>query len=181
MINLFEGSITLRGKAENLIRFLTEKLDGSYNDNNITLTTDDEICKKSGVENGVVVNYLIKDQRATAYLISDIDDDKPTMLFNMSPCDILDYDKSTNVITFHSMGVLKNNCEEYIKLAKEYEVDIKLYEISRSALYIKEFEILDNGNTVNDLSRQFDKKEDFLWACPVPWFGEITATTKSLP
>ena len=171
MANICEGSIKLRGKAENLIRFLTERLKGNYSGNTLRIETEKEICEEYGVENGVMVIYEIKDMDDLTYSITNSKGEEIASAYSMGPYNILEYDKPTNVIVMHLECRWNIDYKEFVKLAKKYKIDIRLYGIDRLSLFVEEYEILENGNTVKDLSRVFEEEDDFWWACPTPWYG----------
>ena len=177
MPNWCEGPIKIRGKYENVKKFLTEGVN-IYKD---TWNGEERISEavprekwlaiEEGVKNNVTnifrhynepdlyTNDWVYIEETKRAFITDFDID-------------LDKDDDPVVAVANFAQAWGIRPEEFAKLAEKYEVDFRLYGIDGSMGFFEEYEILDNGKTINDLGpKNWLSYSEFKWLCPFPFMG----------
>lgn len=166
MPNWCEGSLKLRGKTTDILKFVKEGLnvykDEAPIDKNewleINEVNDDvEIYFKTSdpiyVEGTkrAFLNHSYSFQNTTDYWF-DAETDYSICLFIVSQAWCFKPD-------------------DWINIAKTYNLDIKLYGVEEGIGFVSDYTILDHGETVVDNSLNYKDYEDFLWNCPFPFIG----------
>ena len=170
MPNWCEGTIKIRGKTENIVKWLKEglnKYEFDYETNELK-PIDKDIWQYIHEEDGIISIELDLDSRG-----QDVAIEETTRAFITS-------DQVWNLGTNESLNpIIYLNFRqawgirpiEFVKLAKKYKLDFNLYGIERGAGRIDAYEIFNNGEAVVDNSKIFAFYSDFFWECPFPWMG----------
>ena len=168
MPNWCEGSLKLRGKSDNILRFINEGL--NVYDNNDTL-----IDKKEWLE---VIDdgnrYEIYFNKDTIY----VEGTKRAFINNRYSSnnhytdDIIIHKDYENEVCCLAMSQAWGFREEnWVEIAKKYDLDIRLYGIEQGNGFVEDWIITDHGETVVDNSPEYGDYKDFIWNCPIPWLG----------
>lgn len=156
MPNWCEGSLKIRGKFEDVKKFLKEELrvydvenlNGEVIENAIKIMSDSEDSfwisfKKNAYINGTKRGFVIA---------QDVS--------------FLNYgDKIVCVLDFREAWGI--NPEPYLELAKKHDVDIRLYGFEKGMQFNQEV-IIENGEIIKDEGIEFD---DYDWECIMPNLG----------
>lgn len=167
MPNWCTGSLKLKGNGNNILRFIKEKLN-VYETLAETPLDKKEWLKIEEDDNEVNV-YFHKDDiyiedTNRAFLNLSYDMHGPTWF-------IIDKDKPVDVCAFLVSQAWGFRISDWTQIAKEYDLDIKLYGIECGAGFVEDYIITDHGETVIDNSPQFTDCDDYAWNCPFPWIG----------
>lgn len=175
MPNWCEGTIKIRGKYENVKRFLTEGVN---------------ICKYTWNGKEYVSEAVPRDKWLSIEEHADLNVTTISRRYNnpdfagmvyiegtkrafITDFDInLDKDEDPVIAVASFAQAWGIRSEEFAKLAEQYEIDFRLYGIDGSMGFFEEYEILDNGKTINDLGpKNWLSYSEFKWLCPFPFMG----------
>lgn len=169
MPNWCEGSMKLRGKPANILRFVKEGLDLYCGDDAHLVDKSVWLNVLEG-EDYVQIDFLDKNipphesihinGTRRAFIRSD---EHNYIYFRTLP--------EVVIVPFAIKQAWGYDYGEFRKIAKTYEIDIRLYGIECGSGYVEDVEILDNGDTINDLSPVYENYNDYEWNCPFPWIG----------
>lgn len=176
MPNWCEGTIKIRGKYENVKRFLTEGVniyaekcvDGKW----VTevVSRDRWHCVFEQNDNDTVIFRDFKDPDLSNINWVYIEETSRAFITDFDITLYKDRDPIIAVANFAQAWGIRT--EEFAKLAEKYEVDFRLYGIDGSMGFFEEYEILDNGKTINDLGpKNWLSHSEFKWLCPFPFMG----------
>ena len=169
MPNWCEGSMKLRGKPENILKFVKEGLD-LYCGDDATLV--DKSLWLNLVEGPDYAQIDFINRNIPPYESIYINGTKRAFIRS----DDHNYiyfrtDQDSVIVAFAIKQAWGYRPEEFRKIAQKYQVDIRLYGIECGGGFIEEYEILDNGETFNDLSPVYSTYNEYEWECPFPWIG----------
>lgn len=166
MPNWIEGTFRTRGKKENIKRFLMDGLDpvSSFNveekisreifdngDGDFTVT-----FKRTDLENKLVQSLHIAGTRR--YFIEDLDGE-----IYVRKNDKGDFQFTTSFKAAWAISV-----ETIQKIAKEFEIDIKVNGFECGMEFEQTVEVTRNGNIKTDSCVEYD---DYDWECKMPLLG----------
>ena len=168
MPNWCEGTIKVRGKTENIVKWLKEGLnvyDYLVMDD---IALDKDIWQYIHEEDGYITIDLNLNSRGNDIFIEETTrafvtaDQTWTLPVN---------DQLTSIIYLKFRQAWSIKPIEFVKLAKKYQLDFNLYGIESRCGYIDAYEIFNNGEAIVDNSKTFALYSDFFWECPFPWMG----------
>jgi hypothetical protein len=167
MPNWIEGSMKLRGETKDLKKFFEEgitvyKYEMGIDENGEPKFKETEIDKNKYLkieyedENGFDVRIskgsepYIKGTRRAFIIEPDI-----IFVYNGYAC-------------FNIQQAWDFSTENFIEIAKKYNLDVRLFGIERGMKFAREIEISKTGDVVIDKEITYD---DFCWDCPFPNLG----------
>lgn len=153
MANWMEGSLKLRGKSDDILRFLNE---GLKNKPEIVEETEEHYGIYFGSPDCQELIYILDTDRAyvNSYAVSEIT-----------------LDKGNNVVLCISVQQAWDfRVEDWIKTAMKYDLDVRLFGIEGLGGFMHHIDIL-NGEVVLDECLNYGSYESFVWNCPFPWMG----------
>lgn len=145
MPNWIEGTLKIRGKQENVKRFLLEGTEPCYNNENGVV--EDALCIKAND------NVWVKGTRR-AFI------DPFVLYFD-------DYDEEYNTYCVPVRQAWYFSADDWEKVAYKYEVDLRLYGFEQGMQFCQEVEVIDGEITIDE---QY-KFDDWDWECPMPRMG----------
>lgn len=172
MPNWCKGSMKLRGKPENILRFVKEGLDLYVGDNSDLVDKSVWLDIQQYGSGNIEVFFINKN--IPPYELIHINGTSRAFI-RSDECSGIFMDLSENPETIIVVLAIKQawgyRPAEFRDIAKKYEIDIRLYGIEQGMGFVEDYEILDNGDTFNDLGPVYDSYDDFRWNCPFPWIG----------
>ena len=161
MPNWCEGMLKIRGKQEDVFNLLAENLQvwKTIIIKEPKFDMRDEIDKEAIVINKEEESIWVK---KTAHI-------KGTHRNFVEPNDINVWKgKDGNTcIAIEFKGAWSIESEPYVKLAKEYNVDIKIEAFERG-MEFSQYILIENGELKEDKEIKYD---DYVWDCVMPNFG----------
>ena len=158
MPNWIEGTMKLRGKRENIKRFLENEL---------------EPCSKYSPYYDI--NNLISDEsndESLIYIFKDLLYVKDTKRFFIKPQDFyFDDDEGIACLEVQqawSFNPSGQGLDVWKKKAIKYDLDIRLYGIESTGEFSQEIIIFSDERETVDTVTSYD---DFEWECPFPYMG----------
>lgn len=153
MPNWIEGTIKLRGKHENLYRFIKQGLEPSA-----WLSFDGE--EKRPIEDFVEINdydeIIIRNEPHIKGTRRAFIQDSNTY-----------FDEDYNLIILPIKQAWCFDAESFAKLSKEFDIDIRLYGFECGMEFCQEIEIINGQVTIN----KEIEYSDYQWECPMPLMG----------
>lgn len=153
MPNWIEGTIKLRGKHENLYRFIKQGLEPSA-----WLSFDVE--EKRPIEDFVEINDYDE------IIIRNEPHIKGTRRAFIQDSDTY-FDEDYNLIILPIKQAWCFDAESFAKLSKEFDIDIRLYGFECGMEFCQEIEIINGQVTIN----KEIEYSDYQWECPMPLMG----------
>lgn len=153
MPNWSEGTLKVRGKYENVVKFFKENLQI------VNILGED-------IENGLT----IKDYRDSVELILENTGYIKGTRRNFTENDyfsIYEREDGTACVAIHVKGAWGIESEPYVKLSKDYEVDIKIEAFERG-MEFSQYILIEKGNLIEDKEITYD---DYIWECVNPNMG----------
>lgn len=142
MPNWSEGSLKLRGKKENIIRFLN----------------DLEPCKDQSKW-----SYIPDSDRA--FIV-------PDPYYVTENIEMLnDYDTlEPAVITIHLCQAWGINTDDFVNISNRYNLDIRINAVERGMMFSECYEII-NGQVTKSEAKDYKSSNDFEWNVPFSYLG----------
>lgn len=160
MPNWCEGSIKVRGRFEDVVKFFKEGIhcwNVKWENGGIS-----EIINPDGIEYVSVEDYVEVDIKTTAH----IDGTHRAFLDKQDIC--IDKREDGNAIGVANIRQAWDfNAKEYAEISKKYDIDIRLYGFERGMCFNREIEVI-RGEITIDNNIMFD---DYDWECPMPMIG----------
>lgn len=160
MPNWCEGSIKVRGKYEDVVKFFKEGIhcyELKYGETGISETINNEnIRYYSGNA------YTTVEIKANAY----IEGTERGFIDRQ----VIDIDKRENNSALALANIRQAwdfNAKEYAEISKKYDIDIRLYGFERGMCFNREIEVI-RGEITIDNNIKF---ADYDWECPMPMIG----------
>ena len=154
MPNWIKGTLKLRGKTENIISFLQNGVHCYLYTNDGYVPVDREKwCQEYHDEN--YHEFIIKD-------LAHIDGtnrafiEEQEISFETGCIAVIDFRQAWEY-----------DADQFVDIAKKYNLDIRAYGIESGMQFIQEFEIINNKTT---MKKQI-KYVDWDWECPFPRMG----------
>lgn len=149
MPNWIEGTMKVRGKAENLARFI-----------------------ENAIESNVEKHEYCKDLEYNIPLESYIAGSRRAFVSEQCYCTVDSSDQKIQTITIPikqawSFTPHEGSEQRWVNLAKEYSVDIRLQGFECGMEFYQDFAVV-NGKITIDEVKQY---EDWDWECPMPRLG----------
>lgn len=174
MPNWCEGSLKLKGKYEDILRFWQEGVNAySYSADRNNERGTDLISKAEWYEieewdNGgaTIANHI-----SSAAWIYIENTKRAFILDDFCAYDIhkLENGMAIMVLPFKQAWAIHQN--DWIELAQKYHLEIKIWAVEAGMGFWCTFHVLSDGAIIDNNFHQPDKYEDFLWNCPFPWMG----------
>ena len=166
MPNWCEGTLRVRGNSKNLAKFINEGL-GAYKH-------DFEKCETVAIDKSEWLESSEKDGQIIFKLQSDnvhvhIEDTYRAFI-DVHDEIILDLSLDDDVLYFDFQQACGCNPEEWVNLAKKYDLDFAVYGVDYSYL-VCDIRVTEHGEKVEDNSIEYDNHNDFVFNCPFPWIG----------
>lgn len=158
MPNWCEGSLKVRGKIENVKKFFLEGLKCyEYNYKNFSQTIDKEAIE------------LKEDSKDEVWIrinkIAHISGTRRAFIENTDIELIPERGYTTTAVNVKQAWYMC--AEEFLEIAKKYNIDIRLYGFERGGEFNQEI-IIENGEIIKNDEIKFD---DYVWECPMPELG----------
>ena len=151
MPNWIEGCLKVRGKKENLLKFLNEglkRIDQREFIFKIEQDFEEEI--ELNIKNDS--EFWIKDTRRSFVSYDYLS---------------IDNEKEENVLTFNYKSAWAISSEELQKISDEFQIDFKIFGVERGMEFTQDLEIT-KGKVLMDNAREY---ADWKWECPFPNMG----------
>lgn len=173
MPNWCEGSLKLRGKPMDILRFIKEGINvyeydyRSFSEPTSTVLDKDKWMEFDEDENSAIV-YFNKDD---IYI-----EGTKRAFINLAYGGLakrecyVDMKKETEVCVLHISQAWGFEATEWIEIAKKYNLDIRLTGIEQGMGFMQDLIITKDGE-VTDLSPNYKDYDDFEWSCPIPFLG----------
>lgn len=173
MPNWCEGSLKLRGKSDNILKFFKEGVNvyrhvfesGEWTTKQLEHDACFAIYHEEQSEDGegyyeinLLEDELYIEETNRAFILNRTNDYLyiPDGDFSITYCNVQQaWDFRT---------------EDWLNIARKYNLDLKLYGIEYGCGFVREIEIV-NGKVLLDESNNYGSYENFKWNCPFPWIG----------
>ena len=175
MPNWCSGNIRFRGKMDDILKLLREKIrycyyDGEtrntitkpvnidYNDFEITISAPDNVSGSWSYISGTHRNFMNlwtgSEYTSEAIYIPEDDtgNEKSIVVFN----------------NFSAAWAIEP--EPYVEMSKKYNVDIRILGWERGIGFDQEIEIVD-GNLIRNQTNEYKDYADFMWRSTLPYIG----------
>lgn len=169
MPNWCEGSLKLRGDPMDILRFIQEGLNVYSYSNSHDNTLLDKSKWMGVIENTDSVEiyfdhdeiYVEDTQRAFINLVYT----------GLAKREVyIDKHKNPEICVLHVSQAWSFREEDWIEIAKKYNLDIRLTGIEQGMGFMEDLIITKDGE-VTDLSPSYENYDDFRWNCPIPFIG----------
>lgn len=179
MPNWIQGSLKLRGTYENICRFFEEGIN-VYEDkwNNEKEECEEHVVDKSKwllieeFDDGMYVNILDANWAHVNDTIRAFVTTENHDIFISKKEKSDEIDEEPIIVTaceIHQAWSFKP--ENWLKVSKNFNVDIQLYGIESGIGFEQIVTIIDNTVIENKVNNYGGNYDDFLWHCPIPWLG----------
>jgi len=174
MPNWCEGSLKLRGKRDDILRFFREGVN-AYHYNfegeerkNTVIDTPKEDWMTIETNDDLDILYLLNPGSSWIY----VEDTKRAFL---SDNDYVDIYKPENpdspcVAVCKVEQAWGFRVEDWEKISEKYNLDIRLFGVEQGMGFWEEITIT-NGKVLIDKLHHYDNHMGFVWECPLPWLG----------
>ena len=166
MPNWCEGTVKIRGKLENVKRFLLEGLNHySYRDFDNPVPKEDWMVINDNKKYG----YYEIDFDVEAY----VEGTRRAFVSSENACHVFyweDNHNGTPVAVMHVRQAWRFREEEWCEISKKYDVDIRLYGVEQGMMFTEDIEIIKGEVTKNE-SHVYETYEQWVWNCPFPNYG----------
>lgn len=152
MPNWCEGTLKIRGAKENMLNFIKNGLEPSNGDNI-------QIEKEHDTYDGHEIESVYVHINGEPYV-------NGTRRAFINSCDAYAFEDN-DVMIFDVMQAWGFNIDEWLEIAKEYHIDIRLYGFEQGMEFNQEIEILNGKPTINRIIHF----NDYRWECIEPNFG----------
>lgn len=173
MPNWCEGSLKLKGKYDDILRFWEEGVNAySYSVDRNNERGTDLVPKKEWYEieeyeeSTTIVNHIspscwiyIEDTKRTF-----VDDSFYSYTIFKDPSG-----KAIMAIPFRQAWTIRQ--QDWVNIAKKYNLEIKICAVESGVGFYCSLHILPDEIIIENNFHQSDKYEDFVWNCPFPWMG----------
>ena len=177
MPNWIEGSFKMKGKYEDILRFFKEGIN-VYDDKwNASSKKNEYIAKPKKdwmyIDESVYQDIKFKTELRGCRIenMSNkwayIEGTERAFIKDYIPCHITEYDKGFSVAVCNVCQAWGFREDNWVDLAKKYNVDIRLFGIECGMGFQEYIEII-NGEITKNESPDFDC---FEWDCIFPWMG----------
>lgn len=175
MPNWCAGNIRFRGKMEDILKLLGEKLRYCYYDGETHNTVTKPVKAEYDEDEGVVKisaphnahgswSYIAGTSRNFLNLYEGSD------FTSVAICDP-DGENGKSIVVFDNFAAAWSiEPEPYIEMSKKYNVDIKIFGWERGIGFDQEIEIIDGVLTRNHCSEHKDYA-DWMWNTAIPYYG----------
>lgn len=173
MPNWCEGSLKLKGDPKDILRFINEGLNVYEYDYRALHERSSNVMDKSKwmsiVDNTDSVEiyfdhdeiYVEDTQRAFINLVYT----------GLAKRELyIDKHKNPEICVMHVSQAWGFRDENWIEIAKKYNLDIRLTGIEQGMGFMEDLIITRDGE-VTDLSPSYKDYDDFEWNCPIPFLG----------
>ena len=168
MPNWCEGSMKLRGKALDILRFIQEGLNVYENDTPIEKDKWLEIKDN----NNEVEIYFIKDTIYVEGTARAFINNRYSSNLHYEEYFVLHKDDDDEVLCFTISQAWGFRKDDWVTIAEKYGLDIWLYGVDQGNGYVENWRIDRHGEMFFlDMSPIYENYKDFLWRCPIPWLG----------
>lgn len=173
MPNWCEGSLKLKGKYDDILRFWQEGVNAySYSADRNNERGIDLIPKEEWYDFDKGENYLRIENEIPPAAWIYIEGTKRAFI-DSSFCgfDIfkLPNDQVILVLPFKQAWSIVQT--DWIDIATKYGLEIKIYAIEAGTGFWCTFHVLRDGAIIDNNFHQPEGYEDFVWNCPFPWMG----------
>ena len=173
MPNWCEGSLKLRGKYEDILKFWEEGVNAySYsadrnNERGTDLIPKSEWCEIEEWDEGAdIINNI-----PTAAWIYVENTKRAFIGEDFGSYHIIKNPDGTALIAFPFKQAWSIRQDDWIEIAKKYNLEIKIYAIESGMGFWCTLHILSDGVIIENNFYQSDDYNDFIWNCPLPWMG----------
>ena len=170
MPNWCEGSLKLRGKSENILRFINEGLN-VYKDSSDTPIDKKDWLRIVEVGDKCLEIYFDKDTIYVEGTQRAFVNNRYSSNLHFTDCITIHKDSDDEICCLAVSQAWAFRDEDWIEIAKKYGLTVKLYGIEQGMGFVEDILLTDNGKTVGDNSPSYADYKDFVWNCPIPWLG----------
>lgn len=178
MPNWCEGSLKLRGKYADILRFFEEgvnayKYDDSKNMKNISglstkLIPKEEWCEIEEFDGETIISnklesagWIYIEETKRAFIEEDYCSYSIYRGKNDTDCIF--------ALPFKQAWGIRQ--QDWIDIAKKYNLEIKIFGIESGAGFWCTFHVLKDGVIMENNFQQYQDYKDYVWNCPLPWMG----------
>lgn len=172
MPNWCEGSLKLKGDPMDILRFINEGLNAYEYDWVLDKRSSNVVDKSKWMS--------IVDNTDSVEIYFDRDDiyveDTQRAFINLVYTGLakrelyIDKHKNPEICVMHVSQAWGFRDENWIEIAKKYNLDIRLTGIEQGMGFMEDLIITKDGE-VTDLSPSYENYDDFEWNCPIPFLG----------
>ena len=174
MPNWCEGSLKLRGKYTDILRFFEEGVNAyecvwENNKSRTKLIPKEEWCEIEDYNDGVMIiaNHL----KTSGWIY--IEETKRGFIDKDHCSYEIHRDKNDTdcifALPFKQAWCI--NRQDWIDIAKKYNLEIKIFGIESGTGFWCSLHILKDGVILENNFLQYQDYKDYVWNCPLPWMG----------
>ena len=169
MPNWCEGSLKVRGKPADILRFVKEGLN-VYTDSMDAPMDKDLWLKIKNYGNEVIIffDYNNIPKYSSIYIEGTV---RAFILWESLNDIFVDVTKQIEMVPFGFKQAWGINPEEFVPIADKYDLDIRLYGIENGMGFVQDYEILDRGQNIINRAPIYASYDEYEWDCPFPWMG----------
>lgn len=173
MPNWCEGSLKLKGKYEDILRFWQEGVNAySYSVDRNNERGTDLIPKAEWYEieeyegSTIIANHI-----ASSCWIYIEDTKRAFVLDDFYVYDIHKLENGMAIMALPFKQAWTIQQHDWEDIAAKYNLEIKIWAVESGMGFWCTFHVLSDGVIIDNNFHQTDKYEDFIWNCPFPWMG----------
>lgn len=175
MPNWCSGNIRFRGKMDDILRLLRQKLVYCrYTDNHETVSEPAKVYHDESYDEIIVASPFESGNKGWCYISGthrNFLDLGGTSEFWSSTLYIPENDKKPSIVVFDSFQAAWSiEPEPYVKMSEEFGVDIKIFGWERGVGFDQEIEIVD-GNLIRNQATEYKDYGDWMWNTELPYMG----------
>lgn len=155
MPNWIEGTMKLRGKREDIKRFIDEGIDTCmYWLNQKRPDKDSVVTDECGDD---YLSYVFKDEMYV----------KDTSRAFIQPHQEIYFDYPEGIVVLRVVQAWSFKTEQWEDISKKYNLDLRLFGVEKGMQFCQEIIII-RGEATVDRAIEYD---DWMWECPFPNLG----------
>lgn len=173
MPNWCEGSLKLRGKYADILRFFEEGVNAyeyapANSDVDYKLIPKEEWCEVEEFDGETVISNRLKSSgwiyiEGTKRAFIDEDFCSYNIYRDKSDADC--------IFALPFKQAWSANQQDWIDIAKKYNLEIKIFGIESGTGFWCSLHVLKDGVILENNFLQYQDYKDYVWNCPLPWMG----------
>ena len=153
MPNWCEGTLKIRGKSEDVKRFVYLGLEQVQDKNGLSLPVEHD------------------DSYYIVYRMLYIKNTKRGFVYDtcISVKDDID-DKEVSTLAFDVRFAWDCKIEQILAICKEFDIDVRMHLFEQGGLFTREIEIIDKA-VKKDITKEYKDYDEYKWECIMPNLG----------
>ena len=168
MPNWCEGSLKVRGKTEDILRFVKEGIEAYKKIGGAAVETKEWLEIQ---EDSTVIDICFNHTATLYFYVANTTKAFLNFRHLIVEWYSLEKDSTDEICIFCIAQAWGFRKDEWAEIAKKYNLDIKLYGIEQGMGLEEDIWIFDHGTRVEDHSKLYKDYKNFLWECPLPCLG----------